>query len=136
MHDEDCEYGVRVKNKKGDKWIAYGDAYLLSKGNKDNYKLAKEAVQASVAQVGKAYDNTTAKIDPKPITDLIPFVDPDAVNNKPLFKVRNGALLRRDNVTNLQDPNVEANWWGVTTVTQLRGAKKTNSGLPAPAYII
>ena len=134
MHDEDCKYGVRVKNKKGNQWIAYGDAYLLSKGNEDNYGFANEAVQASVAQVGEAYDNPSKVIDPKPVTDIIPFVDPNAVNNMPLFVMRNGALLRRDKVKNLRDPNVKANWWGTTTVALLQGAKKTNSALP-PAEV-
>ena len=129
MHDEDCKYGVSVKNKRGDRWIAYGDAYLLAKGNKNNSRLAKEAVQASVAQVGEAYNNSSKKISPKTVTDIIPFVDPEAVNNKPLFQKRNGELLRRGDVENLQDPNVKTNWWGTSTVALLRGATKKNSAL-------
>ena len=33
MHDEDNKFGLRVTNKRGDKWIAYGDGMLLEKCN-------------------------------------------------------------------------------------------------------
>ena len=130
MHDEDCRYGVRVKNKKGQSWIAYGDAYLLSKRNYQNYKLAKKAVMASVSQLNEAYRSPTRKIDPTFVTDYIPFVDPKAVNNAPLFQIKNGRLARRENVHDLQDRNVKTNWWGTTTGTLLEGARKRNSALP------
>ena len=132
MHDEDCKYGIRVKNKRGDRWITYGDAYLLSKGNRDNVRLANEAVQKSVAQVGEAYNNPSKVINANAVTDIVPFVDPEAVNNFPLFEMRNGELLRRDDVNNLQDRNVQTEWWGTSTVALLQGATKTNSALPLP----
>ena len=130
MHDEDCRYGVRVKNKKGERWIAYGDAYLLSKQNYKNSRLAKKAVQASVFQLNEAYDQPGRDIDPHFVTDYIPFVDPDAVNNAPLFQIKNGRLVRRQNVHDLQDRNVKTNWWGTTTGILLEGAQKSNSALP------
>ncbi len=57
MHDEDCTYGLRVKNKRGDKWIAYGDKMLMKNGNKDNLEYVLEAVQKSVDQVHEAYQH-------------------------------------------------------------------------------
>ena len=29
MHDEDSKFGIRVRNVRGDKWVAYGDGRLL-----------------------------------------------------------------------------------------------------------
>ena len=45
MHDEDNKYGIRVANKRGDKWIAYGDGMLLNAESHDNAEIAVEAVQ-------------------------------------------------------------------------------------------
>ena len=131
MHDEDCKYGVSVKNKKGDRWIAYGDSYLLSKANEYNLRLCNEAVQASVTQVGEAYDNPTKEIYPNVVTDIIPSVDPEAVNNAPLFQMKNGQLVRRMNVNDLQDRKTKLNWWsGTSTIQLLKDAQKKNSVLP------
>ncbi|CAB4036034.1 Hypothetical predicted protein [Paramuricea clavata] len=51
MHDEDCRFGLRVKNKRGDKWNAYGDGYLIKTGDKDNFQLVVEAVNTSAYQM-------------------------------------------------------------------------------------
>ena len=40
MHDEDNKHGIRVKNRKGDKWIAYGDGMLLNDESEINFKIA------------------------------------------------------------------------------------------------
>ncbi len=131
MHDEDCTYGLRVKNKRGDKWIAYGDKMLMKSGNQDNLEYVLEAVQKSVDQVHEAYQHPDRDINTDSVTDLIPFVDPDAVNNTPLFQMTN-RLLRRKNVEDLQDKNTTSKWWGTTTLTLLEGAdgEKENSALP------
>jgi hypothetical protein len=133
MHDEDCTYGLRVKNKRGDKWIAYGDKKLMKSGNKDNLEYVLEAVQKSVDQVYEAYQNPNRTINTDSVTDLIPFVDPDEVNNAPMFQMKNGSLLRRNDVKDLQDHTTKSNWWGTTTLTLLsEGAHggKENSALP------
>ncbi len=132
MHDEDCTYGLRVKNKRGDKWIAYGDKKLMKSGNKDNLEYVLEAVQKSVDQVHEAYQHPDRDINTDSVTDLIPFVDPDAVNNAPMFQMKNGSLLRRKKAKDLQDYTTKSNWWGVTTIgiLQIAHNKKKNSALP------
>lgn len=40
MHDEDNKHGIRVKNRKGDKWIAYGDGMLLNDESEINFEIA------------------------------------------------------------------------------------------------
>ena len=68
MHGGDNKYnGLCVTNKRGDKWIAYGDGMLLKEESRDNLKIAPEAVQKSVDQVYQAY------LNPAVVTGLIPF---------------------------------------------------------------
>jgi hypothetical protein len=95
MHDEDCKYGLRVKNKRGERWTAYGDKSLNRKKNSRNYKLGVKAMQKSADQVYKAFRNPTATISSKIVTDIIPFVDPEAKNNTPLFQKKNGIWYYR-----------------------------------------
>ncbi len=132
MHDEDCTYGLRVTNKRGDKWIAYGDRMLMKNGNKDNLEYVLEAVQKSVDQVHETYQHPRRQINTGSVTDLIPFVDPDAVNNAPMFQMKNGSLLRRNDVKDLQDHTTKSNWWGATTIGVLQNVRnsKKNSALP------
>jgi len=75
MHDEDNKYGLRVTNKRGDKWIAYGDGMLLKEESTENLIIVVEAVQKSLDQVYEAYKNPTETFNPAQVTDLIPFVD-------------------------------------------------------------
>lgn len=51
MHDEDNKHGIRVKNRKGNKWIAYGDGMLLNDESEINFKIAVDAVQKSVDHI-------------------------------------------------------------------------------------
>ena len=39
MHDEDGKMGLRVANKRGDGWAAFGDGLLLNEENKQNLKV-------------------------------------------------------------------------------------------------
>lgn len=54
MHDEDNKFGLRVTNRRGDKWIVYGDGQLLKDYNKDTLRLVTEATVKSVQQVLEA----------------------------------------------------------------------------------
>ena len=124
MHDEDCAYGLNVKNENGEKWTAYGDKMLRRNGNSENLNRALAAVQRSVDQVNEAFRFPNNIIDPRDVTKLLPSVDLDAKNNAPLFQMRDGKLLRRKDVSNLQDTNTTDNWWGTTSVMLLFTAKK------------
>ena len=55
MHDEDCKFGLNVKNSRGDTWAAYGDGYLNRPNNQQNLQYVKEAIQKSVQQVTEAF---------------------------------------------------------------------------------
>lgn len=129
MHDEDNKYGLRVTNKRGDKWIAYGDGTLLNEESKNNLKIAVEAVQASVDQVYEAYRQPEKTIYSTAVTDLMPFVDPDERNNSPLFQVKDGKMHRRSNISDLQDGETVTNWWGPTTLSMLQVYKPKNSAI-------
>ena len=129
MHDEDNKYGLRVTNKRGDKWIAYGDGRLLHEESRDNLKIVADAVQKSVDQVYDAYTNPSKTLDHAVVTDLIPFVDQDERNNSPLFQVKDGELHRRSDISDLQDKETVTNWWGPTTAVMLQGYKPKNSAI-------
>ena len=119
MHDEDNKFGLRVTNKRGDKWNAYGDGMLLKEKSKDNLKIAVEAVKNSVNQVHEAYRNPQKVLDLSVVMDLVPSVDQDEPNNTPLFQVKVGKLHRRSNVNDLQSKKTITNWWGPTSVALL-----------------
>ncbi|XP_078366366.1 uncharacterized protein LOC144650544 [Oculina patagonica] len=133
MHDEDGDYGLRVTNARGDKWIAYGDGTLLEEKSEENLKLVKEAVKTSVDQVYEAYCHPNKTLDTAVVTNLIPFVDPEEKNNYPLFQVKDGKLHRRSNINNLQDPKTVTNWWGLTSaVMRFATYKPKNPAIEAP----
>ena len=133
MHDEDCKYGLRVKNMRGDKWIAYGDGYLQRPGSKQNFEFVKEALQKSIQQLNDAFMYPTRIIKPVEVTNILPLVDPDSPNNAPLFQIKNGQLLQRASISNLQDRKTVTNWWGSSAsaaLSTLFKIDKQNSALP------
>ena len=103
MHNEDNNYGIRVANKRGEKWIAYGDGKLLNEESEDNISIALCAVQASVDQVYDAFLYPEKDVDSSVVTDYLPFVDPNEKNNYPMFQVKDGKLLRRADLSNLSE---------------------------------
>ena len=130
MHDEDNKYGLRVQNKRGDKWIAYGDGMLLKEESESNLKIALEAVQRSSEQAYAAYKNPNQTLlDPAVVTDLIPFVDQEERNNSPLFQVKDSKLHRRADIDNLQDRETVTNWSGITAAAKLLTYKPKNSAI-------
>src|SRR5260221_217089 len=62
LHDLDNEYGVEVKNEKGERWTAYGDDFLDDKQgrNKRNKELALEAVRLSKQDIQNALSQRNA----------------------------------------------------------------------------
>lgn len=120
MHDEDNKYGLRVTNERGDKWIAYGDGMLLNRESKGNYRVAVDAVQASVNEVYNAFLHPEKPPDFSVVTDYMPFVDANEKNNYPMFQVKNGQLLRRAHLNDLSDPTTTSSWNGAATLLKLR----------------
>ena len=87
---------------------------------KENFNLVVEAVQNSVNQVHHAYKDPDMKLDSCVVTDLVPFVDRKEKNNTPLFEVKDDLLHRRYNIDDLQCTNTTTDWWGSTTLVELR----------------
>lgn len=120
MHDEDNKCGLRVTNKRGDKWIAYGDGMLLDEESEGNYRIAVTAVQTQVNHVYEAFQHPQKATSSSKVTDFIPFVDPKERNNYPMFQVKDGKLLRRADLENLSDPTTTSKWTGIETVNEVR----------------
>ena len=55
MHDEDNKYGLHVTNKRGDKWMAYGDKKYSDDVNATNRIMIKEALQRSSDEIRDAF---------------------------------------------------------------------------------
>ena len=129
MHDEDNKYGIRVTNKRGDKWIAYGDGMLLNEESEGNIRIAVYAVQASVNQVYDAFLYPEKAVDSSVVANYIPFADAKEKNNYPMFQVKDGKLLRRADLNNLSDPTTKSNWSGWKTVLEARSSKPRGSAI-------
>ena len=127
MHDEDNNYGIRVANKTGQKWIAYGEGMLLNEESEGNIRIALCAVQASVNQVYDAFLYPDKDVDSSVVTDYIPFVDANEKNNYPMFQVKDGKLLRTADLSNLSDPTTKSKWFGWETVLEARSYKPHGS---------
>ena len=119
MHDEDGKFGLNVRNKRGDQWIAYGDGFLFYEKSAENRRIAMETVEISVGQIVEAFRDPDQSIDTSKVTDLIPFIDESKRNNYPMFQMRDGNLVRRANLNDLADSNV-TNFYGVPTANKLR----------------
>ena len=120
MYDEDNKYGLRATNKRGDKWIAYGDGMLLNEESEENHRIAVAAVQTSVDHVYEAFLYPEKATCSSRVTDYIPFLDPKEKNNYPMSQVKDGKLVRRADLENLSDPTTTNDWTGVGTVMQAR----------------
>lgn len=129
MHDEDNKYGLRVTNRRGDKWIAYGDGMLLNEESEGNYRIAIDAVQASVNHVYDAFLYPEKVVDSSEVTDYIPFVDAKEKNNYPMFQVKDGKLLRRADLGDLSDPTTKSKWSGLKTALKVRSYTPDKSAI-------
>ena len=94
MHDEDEKMGLRVANKRGDGWAAFGDG-LLPNEEKKNLKFVVEAVGKSVDQVFQAYNYQSRDLNTAVVTDIIPILDEESKNHAPLFQVKDGKVYSR-----------------------------------------
>ena len=55
MHEEDNALGLKVSNRKGETWKAYGDKRLFEPENSDNCSRFHNALQASADEVFECY---------------------------------------------------------------------------------
>ncbi|WP_422417228.1 phospholipase [Pseudomonas sp. GZD-222] len=140
MHDEDSKYGLVLRNAQGDTWRGYGDKRYFDTIDVANRKQISKAVQASADEVFQAYNSGAL---PAPdsygalriAADLQAAVESQAAGNfAPLFALRNGKLMRRADVNNLNDQTQIDNWWGWSTYLLLKDytPNKPNGYLEAP----
>lgn len=141
MHDEDSKYGLVMRNAQGDTWRGYGDKRYFDTIDAANRKQISQALQASANEVFQAFNSGALPVPDsygalRVAADLQAVVDSQVAGNfAPLFALRNGKLLRRADVNNLNDQNQIDSWWGWSTYLLLKDyTPNTPSGyLEAPA---
>ncbi|QHF27127.1 phospholipase [Pseudomonas sp. R32] len=141
MHDEDSKYGLVLRNAQGDTWRGYGDKRYFDSIDVANRKQVGLAVQKSADEIFQAFDSgnlpaPTAYGALRIAADLQAAVEGQVPGNfAPLFALRNGKLMRRADVNNLNDPAQIDNWWGWSTYLLLKDyTPNTPAGyLQAPA---
>jgi hypothetical protein len=156
MHDEDNKFGLWVKNKLGDKWVAYGDARYRDEANAANRRIMKRALQQSMDEVWNAYqtdevrDHHNSKVLdylPTIITEITvnPAARDDPQNWAPLFwRDPSGKLwLRsRDPANPAVRDYFEQGWlpwpkqWGLTEVASaIRGLPSYMPPMGGPPHM-
>lgn len=124
MHNEENRYGLHVHNKLGQHWIAYGDRSFLNASYSEHRKILQQVLQDSADQIFIAYNTGHAVEDH--ITDYLPYPDEEAefANNdiSPMFYWDNKVkkLYRRVDLSNPYDKHWTTNWWGWSTLYELR----------------
>ncbi len=128
MHHEENFYGLHVHNLQGKHWIAYGDNSYFSAKNTEHRNLLLDALQLSANQILYAYLNGVAPAD-RPIEQMLPI--PDELNNEsnqdisPLFywDTTSKKLMRRKDMSRVNDNHWTADWWGWSTLLELKNTR-------------
>ncbi|WP_273826272.1 phospholipase [Pseudomonas asplenii] len=126
MHDEDSQYGLKVRNARGEQWNCYGDKRYFDSIDDSNRRQVRQAVQQSADEVFAAY--LSGVVVPAEryaalgsVPDLAKVEDrQDRLNFAPLFAPKGGNVLRRKDVNDLNDRNQSDNWWGWSTYLLLK----------------
>lgn len=100
MHNEDCWYGLSVRNAAGDNWTAYGDTRLLDSVSERNRTLVVQAVQFSADDVWRAYQGLEHR---ESALALVPDVQElmkeesaeNHRNSSPVFRFQSPDVVRR-----------------------------------------
>lgn len=124
QHGEESGLGLNVTNVNGETWHAYGDAWYFEDVNKTHRTRIHDYMQSMVESI---YDTATGRPSVFNINDLKSvLVTPTADNYYPMFKVVNGDILRRKDLT---DPTkgeyLQPNQWNALyTLISLMWPKK------------
>jgi hypothetical protein len=125
MHDEENVEGLHVHNQKGEQWIAYGDKSYFS-GRSDKHRtMILAAMQNSADDIYSAFKSGTLPSNDE-IAPIIP--QPDETGSAgtqdiaPLFywDIDAQKLMRRSDMTNLKDRHWTSEWWGWSTLLELK----------------
>jgi hypothetical protein len=134
-HDEDCKYGLNVRNKS-QTWMMYGDKRIFDSVNITGRDVAAKAVEVSKQEVYQAYASgkdpySGISLDappdqvPCPALQLAPDVNfardwqsnPD---HRILFSFTGADLMERQDVNDLKDYHYVKCSYGPTTWTDLK----------------
>lgn len=124
MHNEENQYGLHVYNKQGRHWIAYGDRSFLNPSYSEHRNILQQVLQNSADQIFAAYKNGVVPEDN--ITDYLPYPDEKAqqANNdiSAMFywDSKTKKFYRRCDLSNPYDKHWTDNWWGWSTLYELR----------------
>ncbi|PWB34934.1 phospholipase [Pseudomonas sp. SDI] len=126
MHDEDSKYGLLLRNAQGDTWRGYGDKRYFDSVDVRNRQQVGLAVQRSVDEVFAAFvggvlpaaDQYAALRVAADLNAAVTGAVPG--NFAALFALKNGKLMRRADVNNLNDTAQIDNWWGWSTYLLLK----------------
>jgi hypothetical protein len=119
MHDEDCKYGLRVANRLGNTWRAYGDKRYFDTVNLYNKALVDSAVQQSATEIFEAFLNGTQPDNPDNylalhFTPILAQVQ-DYQNNPlgnfvPMFVLVGESVQCRNDLNDLNTPGWTSIW--------------------------
>jgi hypothetical protein len=128
MHDEDSKYGLKVSNRAGDKWTAYGDKRYFDSVNRPNKIVVDRAIQVSVTEIFQAFTKNPKPIDPDDFgaLRLAPNLDElhdhhgnPLKNFVPMFVVENGKVKCRTDLNDLDTPDWTDGWTTVEIAGRL-----------------
>jgi len=124
MHDEEDQYGLHVHDQQNHRWISYGDRFYFDPQSAENRVRQKIALQTSADEIFSAYETGVIPVDQ--VTSFIPEPDENGSDSQndisPLFYYDQTShkLMRRVDMTNVYDRHWTSNWWGITTLAELR----------------
>ena len=117
MHDEDNAIGLTVDTPRGKHFKVFGDKRLLSPDNADNLTECKLALEASAAEIYKAWHDKSSPQEfgaLKYAPTLESALKVEAQQLKPLF-VDGKDVPRRSNISNRRDSTLTTNYTFLTT---------------------
>jgi hypothetical protein len=125
MHNEESRYGLHVHNLQGKTWTAYGDRSFLNPICAEHRHILQQVLQSSADEVFSAFKyGEVSKKD-----DLLQYLPhPDEIQNmanndiSPMFYWDGNTkkLYRRVDLSNPYDRHWTTNWWGWSTLYELR----------------
>lgn len=136
MRYEENKYGVEVHNKQGDSWRAYGDFSYYNPFNGTNKQMLAAVLQQSADEIFSTYDSEILPTQSS-IADLLPQVDAFNMESDkdiaPMFYWDESSqqLYRRVDLSNPYDNRWTNNWWGWSTIIEL----KSEYGITSPLQL-
>lgn len=142
MHDEDSHWGLNLLDAANTPWHAYGDKRYFDTVDVANKAAVDSAVQLSVDEIFYAFNNgvitptanlAALQLTPTPIGSARnPQNEQAAGNISPLFSWDGSAMLRRNDINNLNDYSWTSSWWGWSTLALIQKSYAPN---PPQGYL-